>query len=467
VLKYKKVTTEIVAMLQKMLGEKNVSVELDKLQTYSHDEVTDPHYHHLPEVVVFPENTEQVATVMKLANKELIPVVPRGAGTGLVCGAVPDQGGIVLSVEKLNRIIEINADEMYMVVEAGVMTQEVQKAAGSVGLLYAGDPCSGDSCSIGGNVATNAGGTKAVKYGTTRQQVYSMRVVTPKGDITILGGRLKKNTTGYALEQLMIGSEGTLGIITEITLKLVTQPKLQMDFLGVFPDTKSAIDTVSKIIKNGVDPTCVEFMDNDMIRSVEKFTKIQLPHAESGTYLIIQVERDNEDAIEDVAMQIDALCTENGAVAVLVPDSAEIWKARKSCAEAVRSEDLIHSNDDMVVPVDKQPIAADAMIRICKKHNAVVRMASHAGDGNMHLSILRGNIAEAEWAATLSKIHHEILDVLIPQGGKISGEHGIGLKKKALMERYTDPVELEMMKAVKKALDPNSILNPGKIFDIT
>ncbi|MBP2652305.1 MAG: putative glycolate oxidase [Firmicutes bacterium] len=463
---YKKVTTEVVAMLQKIVGAKNISVDLGKLSIYSHDEVTDPHYHHMPEVVVFPETTEQIADIIKLANQEMIPVVPRGAGTGLACGAVPQLGGIVLSVEKLNKIIEVNADEMYMIVQAGVMTQDVQQAAGQVGLLYAGDPSSGDSCFIGGNVATNAGGLKAVKYGTTRHQVYSMVIVTPKGDITTVGGRLKKNTTGYALEQLIIGSEGTLGIITEITLKLVPQINLFMDFLAVYPDTKSAIDTVSKLIKAGVNPTCLEFMDNAMIKSVEKYIKEKLPYAETCDYLIVQVERDTEDELDEVAAVIDDICTENGAVTVLVPDPGLIWEARKASAEAVRAENLIHSNDDMVVPIEKQPIVAAEMIRVSKKYKAAARMVSHAGDGNMHLSLLPGDIPEAEWEATVKRIQHEILDVIVPLGAKISGEHGIGLKKKPLMEYYTDPVELEMMRAIKKALDPNLILNPGKIFDV-
>ena len=463
---YNPVTQAIVAELVKIVGEKNVSVDPDKLHPYSHDEVTETRYHHMPEVVVFAENTEQVAAVVKLANKELVTVVPRGAGTGLACGAVPIHGGIVLSLEKMNKIIEMDPVNMFMVVEAGVRTEDVQKTARSNGLLYAGDPCSGDSCFIGGNVATNAGGNKAVKYGTTRHQVYQIEVVTPTGEITKLGGRIKKSTTGYCLDQLVIGSEGTLGIITTMTLKLVPLPQHVMDLLAVFPDIDSAIAFIAVIAKAGITPTCIEFMDNVAIRCVENFTREKLPYDENGNYLIFQVEADSEEKLEEIAATMDELSTENGALALLVPNSEQIWKARKSFAEAVRHETLTHSNEDIVVPIDKMPEVMRYMSSTCEKHGAAARTVSHAGDGNIHLSILQGSIPDDEWIGRLDKIHHEIFDRVYPIGGRLSGEHGIGYKKKALMQEYTDPVELDLMRAVKKAWDPNLILNPGKIFDV-
>jgi glycolate oxidase len=461
---YNPVTPAVVAALEAILGARGVTVDPDKLHPYSHDEVTEPRYHHMPEVVVYPETTGQVAAVMKLANRELIPVVPRGAGTGLACGAVPIHGGIVLAMERMNRIIEINADAMYMVAEAGVRTEDVQKAAGEAGLFYAGDPCSGDSCFIGGNVATNAGGNKAVKYGTTRDQVYAIEVVTPTGEVTTLGGRLKKSSTGYPLEQLVMGAEGTLGIITQVTLKLLPMPKHVMDLLLVFPDIELAIGVIPKLAKAGVTPTCVEFMDNDAIRSVEAFTREKLPHDESGNYLILQMEADSEEELEDKAVLVDEVGMENGAAAVLVPDSQKIWKARKSFAEAVRHETLIHSNEDIVVPVDLMPQAIRELDAICKRHSAVARTVSHAGDGNIHLSILQGTIPDEFWCEKLDEIHHEIFAYVYSIGGKLSGEHGIGYKRRHLMEEYADPVELGLMKAVKAAWDPKLILNPGKIF---
>ncbi|MDR7866816.1 MAG: FAD-binding oxidoreductase [Sporomusaceae bacterium] len=463
---YNPVTPATIEELKNIVGDKGVIVDPDKLHPYSHDEVTEARYHRMPEVVVYPETAEQVAAVVRLANRELVPVVPRGAGTGLACGAVPVHGGIVVAVERMNRILTIDAAAMYMEVEAGVRTEDVQRAAGEAGLFYAGDPCSGDSCFIGGNVATNAGGNKAVKYGTTRDQVYAIEVVTPTGEITTLGGRLKKSSTGYPLEQLVMGAEGTLGIITRVTLKLLPLPQHVMDFLLVFPDIELAIGVIPKLVKAGVTPTCVEFMDNDAIRSVEAFTQEKLPHDENGNYLILQVEASSEEELEDKAVAIDEVGRENGAFAVLVPDSQKIWRARKSFAEAVRHETLTHSNEDIVVPVDLMPQAIRELDAICKRHSAVARTVSHAGDGNIHLSILQGSIPDEFWCEKLNEIHRDIYEYVYSVGGKLSGEHGIGYKRRHLMEEYADPVELGLMKAVKKAWDPNLILNPGKIFDM-
>jgi len=463
---YNPVTAEIIAELKQIAGEKNVYTDLDKMHPYSHDEVTEPRYHHMPEVVVLPEDTAQVAAIVRLANRELIPVAPRGAGTGLACGAVPTFGGIVLGLEKMNRILEVDPLNMYMVAQAGVRTEDVQNTALKHGLLYAGDPCSGDSCFIGGNAATNAGGNRAVKYGTTRQQIYEIEVVTPTGNITKLGGRLKKSSTGYCLDQLVIGSEGTLGIITELTIKLVPLPQHVMDLLAVFPDVDSAINFVAVITKSGITPTCVEFMDNVAIRSVEQFINEKLPYYENGHYLIIQVEADNAEKLDEYAAQLDELCTEHGALALLIPNSAQIWKARKSFAEAVRHENLIHSNEDIVVPIDKMPEAMKYMESVCEKYGAAARIVSHAGDGNIHLSILQGSIPAGEWADRLNTILREVFGFVYPLGGKLSGEHGIGYKKKALMQEFTNPVELDLMRAVKRAWDPNHILNPGKVFDL-
>lgn len=260
-MEYTKITETILNELRAIVGADNVMTDADQMQLYAHDEVTDPAYHHLPEAVVFAENAEQVAAVVRLANEYVFPVVPRGAGTGLACGAVPIYGGVVLSLEKMDKILEINEDAMYAVVEPGVRTSALQEAVEAKGIFYAGDPCSGDSCFIGGNIATNAGGNRAVKYGTTRHQVYAVEVVNPTGKIVNLGARLQKQTTGYCLDQLVIGSEGTLGIITKATLKLVPKPQYSMDLLAVYEEAEDAIGTVNKIIKGGIVPTCVEYPD--------------------------------------------------------------------------------------------------------------------------------------------------------------------------------------------------------------
>lgn len=463
---YKPVTPSIVKKIEKIVSARNVANDPEKLEAYSHDEESDSQYHTLPELVVFPETTSQVAQIMQLANQELIPVVPRGAGTGLACAAVPIHRGIVLSVEKMNRIIEVNADSLYMIVEPGVRTDDIQAAADKAGLFYAGDPCSGDSCFIGGNVATNAGGNRAVKYGTTREQVYEIEIVTAQGEVVSLGGRLAKNSTGYNLEQLIIGSEGTLGIITRITLRLEPRPKEVIDLLGIFPDVDSAVGIVPRLIREGITPTSVEFMDNDTVKSVEHFLNEKLPHSGNGHYIIIQVEGCNEEDLEDKSVIIDEICNENRAIEVLVGDSSKVWKWRKAYLEAARHECLIMAKEDMVVPVDQIPAIMKVATGLNAKYGVQTRVAAHAGDGNIHLTILKGELSDEQWEKTIHAYHHDIYIAVYAMGGKLSGEHGIGFKRRKLMHEFTNPVELRLMQAVKKAFDPNHILNPGKIFNI-
>ena len=466
-MEYTKISQEILAKLQALVGAQNVVTDKEQIIIYSHDEVTDPAYHHLPEAVVFAENTQQVAAVVKLANEYKFPVVPRGAGTGLACGAVPVYGGVVLSLEKMAKIIEINADAMYAVVEPGVRTSDLQAAAAAKGVFYAGDPCSGDSCFIGGNVATNAGGNRAVKYGTTRHQVYAIEVVNPTGHIVQLGARLQKQTTGYCLDQLVIGSEGTLGIITQITVKLMPLPKYSMDLLAVFESPEAAIATVNKLIKGGITPTCVEYMDNITLKSVERYLGTSLQGSDKGNYLIVEVEGTSEDDLDEKACLMDEICSENGAGDVLVAEHEKIWQARKAFAEAVRAESLIVCKEDVVCPVDQEPALLAEILRLAEKYSLVTRIASHAGDGNIHLNILKQETEDyADWDARVKANQQELYRFIYAHGGRLSGEHGIGAKRKQLMEEFTNPDELEMMRAIKQALDPNNILNPGKIFDL-
>ena len=463
---YNPVTAEILNELKSIVGEKYAFVDAEKCEAYSRDETPDSKYACRPEVVVLPQKSVEVARIVKLANRAGISIAPRGAGTGLACGAIPITGGIVLSLERFDQILEVNATAMYMIVQAGVRTDEVQKAAKAAGLLYAGDPCSGDSCFIGGNLATNAGGNRAVKYGTTRHQVYEFEMVTPLGDIVRLGSRLNKNTTGYCLEQLIIGSEGTLGIITQATLKLKPLPAHVMDVLAVFADVESAIAIVGHMLRAGLTPTCVEFMDNASVQSVERFLQEGLPHSDIGHYVIIQLEADSEEDLENKTVILDELCSANGAIAVLVADSQKIWKARKAFTEATRLESTVQSFEDIVVPVDRIPDAVSASNRIAGQYDLTIRMVSHAGDGNIHLTLFRGDLPEDEWDRRLSGFEDELYQIIYQMGGRLSGEHGIGYKRKDLMQKFTDPVELDMMRRIKLALDPNLILNPGKIFDV-
>ena len=462
---YNPVTEEVLEALRAALGTENVKVDEDTLDRYKTDEETDPRYHHLPEVVVLPGSTEEVAAVMKIANKYLVPVTPRSAGTSVSCGAVPVHGGIVLLLERMDKIIELNTDAMYMVVEAGARTIEIQKMANEAGFLYAGDPCSADSCLIGGNIATNAGGNKAVRYGTTRHQVYSIEVVTPTGEITELGNRLKKCSTGYCLDQLVMGSEGTLGIITKATLKLLPLCPYRIDILAVFTDVKKAVDLVPNLIKAGLNPTSIEFMDNGFVRAASDFTEIRLPHYEDGSYVIVTVETFNEDELDMKMEQLDEICTQCGATDVLEADE-RVWKVRRNCLEGTRVLSKVSHSDDLVVPVDKIADCIEHLNEVAKAYSFKLLCLAHAGDGNLHFQILKCDMSDEQWEDELQRFHEEAYEYVYSLGGRISGEHGIGAKKVSAMETYTNPVELEIMRTIKRAMDPNNILNPGKVFTV-
>lgn len=462
---YNPVTEEVLEALRAALGTENVKVDEDTLDRYKTDEETDPRYHHLPEVVVLPGSTEEVAAVMKIANKYLVPVTPRSAGTSVSCGAVPVHGGIVLLLERMDKIIELNTDAMYMVVEAGARTIEIQKMANEAGFLYAGDPCSADSCLIGGNIATNAGGNKAVRYGTTRHQVYSIEVVTPTGEITELGNRLKKCSTGYCLDQLVMGSEGTLGIITKATLKLLPLCPYRIDILAVFTDVKKAVDLVPNLIKAGLNPTSIEFMDNGFVRAASDFTEIRLPHYEDGSYVIVTVETFNEDELDMKMEQLDEICTQCGATDVLEADE-RVWKVRRNCLEGTRVLSKVSHSDDLVVPVDKIADCIEHLNEVAKAYSFKLLCLAHAGDGNLHFQILKCDMSDEQWEDELQRFHEEAYEYVYSLGGRISGEHGIGAKKVSAMETYTNPVELEIMRTIKRAMDPNNVLNPGKVFTV-
>ena len=462
---YNPVTEEVLEALRAALGAENVKVDEETLDRYKTDEETDPRYHHLPEVVVLPGSTEEVAEVMKIANKYLVPVTPRSAGTSVSCGAVPVHGGIVLLLERMDKIIEMNTEAMYMVVEAGARTIEIQKMANDAGFLYAGDPCSADSCLIGGNIATNAGGNKAVRYGTTRHQVYSIEVVTPTGEITELGNRLKKCSTGYCLDQLIMGSEGTLGIITKATLKLLPMCPYKLDILAVFTDVQKAVDLVPNLIKAGLNPTSIEFMDNGFVRAASDFTEIRLPHYEDGSYVIVTVETFNEDELDMKMEQLDEICTQCGATDVLEADE-RVWRVRRNCLEGTRVLSKVSTSDDLVVPVDKIADCIEHLQEVAKDYNFKLMCLAHAGDGNLHFQILKCDMSDEQWEDELQRFHAIAYEYVYSLGGRISGEHGIGAKKLAAMETYTDPVELEIMRTIKRAMDPNNILNPGKVFTV-
>ena len=457
------VTPELIEQLKAIVGEKFVYTDKDKLEPYSHDEVTDPHYMKEPQVVVLPANTEEVAKVVKLCYDNDTVMVPRAAGTGLAAGAVATFGGVIISIERMNKILEIDKQNMVCVTEPGVTTAVLQEEVQKEGLFYGGDPCSGDSCFIGGNVATNAGGNRAVKYGVTRDQVMGIEVVTPEGEIVTLGGKFRKNATGYMLMHLYIGSEGTLGIITKIYLKLVSLPKYQADLLLIFDNLDDAIALTPKVMNAGITPVCVEFMDNASIKQVEVFLDEKLPHSDNGNYIIIQIAGDNEDVLDEQTEKIVEIAEENKAIDSLVADPKVIWKSRKAYLEADRARSLVFSMEDIVVPMTEIP---GAVQRLADKYKVAMHCAGHCGDGNVHIDILKDDRTQEEWEEMLPKIQGEIYALVYSLGGRLSGEHGIGYKREALLEKYTNPVEVKLMKAVKKALDPKNIMNPGKVISI-
>lgn len=463
--KYQPITPEIIEALKKVVGEKYVLVSLGARERYQTDEETDPRLFHTPEAVVSPGSTAEVAAIMQLANKYDFPVTPRSGGTSVSCGAIAVCGGIIMLMERLNKIEKIDSAGMYMTVEAGVKTIDIQRAAKEENLFYAGDPCSAENCLIGGNLATNAGGNKAVRYGTTRNQVYSIEVVTPTGEITNLGARLKKCSTGYCLDQLVIGSEGTLGIITKATLKLLPLAPYKMDVLAIFTDVQKATGIVPILVRAGLNPTSVEFMDNSFVRVSSDYSELQMPHYADGSYVIISIETFDEDELEKKIDKLQKLCLANGATDVLDADE-RVWTLRRNCLESTMALSPVSTSDDFVVPQNAIALAIDHLCQVAKKYPFRVFTLAHAGDGNLHFQILKGNLSDKEWEDSLNSFHTEAYEYIYAQGGRLSGEHGIGAKKVRQLEKYTNPVELEIMRSIKKALDPKDVLNPGKVFNV-
>lgn len=471
-MKYNKVTPEIIEDLKKIVGERNVICDPESLEAYSHDEVAEKEYAKMPDVVVKPTSTEQISEIMKLANKHMIPVTPRGAGSGLSGGAVPLCGGIVLSVEKMNRILEIDKKNLMAVVEPGVVTNEINNAIKDDGLFYAGYPMSVETCYIGGNVAENAGGGKAIKYGVTSRYIMGLTMVTPEGDIINLGGKRVKDVTGYDLLHLMVGSEGTLGIFTKIIVKLQPMPIAKADLLVLFKSVKEAIDIVPIIMTNGkIIPTSIEFMDELSFKTSCEYLNEKLPYQEANAMLLIELDGDNMAIIEDQYETIGELCMKNGAIEVYVADNAttieRVWRIRRNIAEAWKLVSPHQSLEDVVVPVSEIPTFMDRLADLQKKYDVSIPCYGHAGDGNLHVTPVKNPDWTLEkWYDTLHELLPEMYKMVAALGGTISGEHGIGHKRKDYIHIVLSDREIEFMKKIKKAFDPNLILNPGKIFDL-
>ncbi len=468
---YARISGDILEALRGIVGDRHVLAgEPEELERYGHDEIADPRYARMPEAVVRPKSAAEIAAIMKLANARGFPVTPRGAGSGLSGGAVPVCGGIVLSLERMNRILEIDPENMMIEVEPGVVTNEINERVRPLGLFYAGYPMSLETCFIGGNVAENAGGGKAVKYGVTGRYVAGLELVTPTGDIVRLGGRRVKDVTGYNLLQLMIGSEGTLGIFTRITLRLLPLPKAAVDLLCLFESPEAAIAAVPKITtRSGVVPTAIEFMDEPSFRAACEYLNESLPYDRAGAMLLITVDGADSAEVARSSDRIGEECLEAGAVEVYVADnpttSERLWKIRRNIAEAFKVISPDQSLEDIVVPIAAIPKMVRALQELSEKYGVAIPCYGHAGDGNLHATpVMNPEWSREKWRRVLPALLEEMYATAAELGGTISGEHGIGHKRREFMPLVLDPAALELMRAVKRALDPNQVLNPGKIL---
>ena len=463
---YRPVTDTVVEALRQIVGEANVVVAGEALERYAHDETVGLRAD--PEVAVKVTSTEQVSKVLKLAQRMRIPVTPRGAGYGLSGGAVALHGGIVLSTEKMNRILEIDHENLMVTVEPGVITGDIHRAVEAEGLFYPPDPASLDSCTIGGNVSEGAGGPRAVKYGITKDYVTGLEVVLPSGKITSMGGKLVKDVTGYSLIQLLIGSEGTLAVVTKIILRLLPLPKVQVDLLVPFDDFQTAADTVSAIIAQRILPTTIEFMERDSMLAVERLLQKPVPFCDAAAQLLIQLDGNLQDAVEAEMEIVGDLCLEHGARDVLVaqdrPTRDRLWEARRLIIDALNQESPVNHMEDVVVPRAELPRLLKGIKEIGNRHGVRIVSFGHAGDGNVHVNVLKDQIGDEQWAALMPAVTEETYRLSLSLGGAITGEHGIGATRKRYLSLALDEAQIALMRQIREAFDPNRILNPGKIF---
>lgn len=420
-----------------------------------------------PEAVAFPTRVEQIVEVMKLANNELFPVIPRGAGAGFSGGALAVEGGLVLNLTRMNRILNIDEENLTADVEPGVITGTIHKAVEERGLFYPPDPASSDYCSIGGNIAENAGGPRAFKYGVTEHYVLGLEAVTPTGVVINAGGRTVKNVVGYNLLKLLIGSEGTLGIVTKAVLRLIPKPKSERTARLFFPDVESAARTVSAIIAAKVVPATIELVDDGSLKAIRDFLGVEIS-GEHRAMLLVRVDG-HPAACEEEAGEIAEIARANECSEVAVSsgreEEEEIWKMRKSLSPAVGKLANTKLNEDVVVPRSRIPDLIRCASRIAKQRGIMIVNFGHAGDGNIHCNFMYDRFDPQQRQDVMEGVA-ELMREVIAMGGAISGEHGIGIMKQDFIGLQYDEATLEVMKTLKQALDPNNVLNPGKIFPV-
>jgi len=465
--KYGRVTNQTIRELMTIVGQGNVSTKENEIEEYSCDEmaIAKPY---APQVIVKPTDTHSIAKLLRFANRKRLPVTPRGAGTGLCGGCVPLYGGILLSLERMARILEIDRENFTAIVEPGVILDDLHNEVESHGLyypLYPGEM----TATIGGNVATNAGGMNAVKYGVTRHQILGLEAVLPNGEIIKTGGKLVKCSTGYDLTQLIIGSEGTLAVITKVILKLTTKPTKREVLFVPFNNLQNAIDAAPEILRLKKTPIGLEFMERSIIEVVEKYLGKEMPYHQYEAFLMIIAEEESENEIHEYFLKVEEICKQHGAIEAMVPGSERenrrLLETREKFYHAIKRfapMEII----DIVVPRSEIANFVRKAKEISEEHEVPIIVYGHAGDGNVHLHPICVNMNREEWSRKLPHLMSDIYRSGVSFGGTISGEHGIGFDKKAYLPIGMDNATLSIMKNIKKAFDPNNILNPGKIFDL-
>lgn len=462
---YNKLNDELINLLKHITSADSVFTDKESLNIYSKDYTENLYYS--PEVIVKPSDAVEVSAIMKFANEHKIPVVPRGGGTGLSGGALAVYGGICLSMEKFKKIIEIDAENFQAVVEPGVVTQVFQEECEKQNLFYPPDPASRGSSFLGGNLAECSGGPRAVKYGVTKDYVLGLEFVTPAGEIINTGARVLKNVSGYNLTQLIIGSEGTLGVITKIIFRLIPLPKYKKVMLAAFNSIDECAKTVAKIFQNGITPSALEFMEKSAMQAAEKQLSKKFPNGDASAQLLIEVDGNYEDTLFKDIEKIAEIVSDNGAYDVLIAEDNqkmnELWALRRCIGEAVKSISE-YKEEDTVVPRAKIPELIKGVKEISLKYGISSICYGHAGDGNVHVNILKDKLDDNTWENNLETAIKEIFRLTVSLGGTISGEHGIGLSQKNYLPIALSKAEIDLMKNIKNTMDPNSIMNPGKIF---
>ncbi|EIF51135.1 FAD-binding oxidoreductase [Sulfurovum sp. AR] len=446
-----------------LVGKENVYSDKAHLIAYSYD-ATRTRYE--PEAVIFPRDEADVSAILKYCNEHQIVITPRGAGSGFTGGALPSQGGITLGMEKhMNKILEIDMENMVAVVQPGVINMDLQKAVEEVGLFYPPDPASEQYSTLGGNVSENAGGMRAAKYGLTKDYVMALRAVRPNGDIIRAGKRTIKDVAGYNIAGILIASEGTLAVITEITLKLIPKPKFTKAYMGIFPSVDDAMNAVFKSLAAGANPVAMEFMDDLVVQALKEKLGINLPE-DAGALLIGDVDG---NVIEEVEFQLETLeksFKENGAQEFIIAHDAqkrdELWYARRNASPSITIFGSKKLNEDISVPRSMLPEALERIYAVGNKYGFKVPCFGHAGDGNIHVNVMVDGSDEQQLHDGHQAIE-EIFELVVEMGGTLSGEHGIGTSKAPFMNIAFNEVELDLFKSIKQAFDPNNILNPGKM----